>query len=70
MVILSAIFCGIIIHLLTYSKLKKKAHYMPGGAVCVAFFLSPWYISLPFALVGHIISVLLVKKFIENKKMT
>ncbi len=39
----------------------QKANNLPGGAIGVAAFLSPWYVAMPAALVGHIIAVVVTK---------
>lgn len=35
----------------------QKANQLPGGAIGGVILLSPWYISVPAALVGHLIAV-------------
>jgi hypothetical protein len=39
----------------------QKANNMPGGAIAGAILLSPWYVAMPAALVGHIIAVVVTK---------
>lgn len=40
----------------------QKANRLPGGgAIGGAILLSPWYVAMPAALVGHIIAVVVTK---------
>ncbi len=39
----------------------QKANHLPGGAIGGAILLSPWYITVPAAFVGHLIAVGIAK---------
>jgi len=63
-----SLLVGIVVHRITALLLNRgKANNLPGGAVGAGFFVAmmvnPWYllVAVPFALVGHFVSIRLTR---------
>lgn len=59
---------GLVIYLVTYLVLKDRANSLPGGAIAMGVALSPWYVTVPIALVGHLTGLLLLKRIRNSNK--
>lgn len=54
---------GAVIFLLTRFLLGDRANMLPGGALAASIAITPWWLTVPLALLGHLLSVLLAKRF-------
>ena len=60
---------GFVLFFMTWEMLgAHKAARSPGGAVAAAFVpsLAPLYISIPFAIMGHLVGVLIAYLFVGH----
>jgi hypothetical protein len=53
---------GVAVHVGTRLVLGARADALPGGAFGAALCLSPWWIAIPFSLVGHYLSCVVCKR--------
>lgn len=65
--IIFAFVGGMLVYGLTYLGMKEKANSLPGGALAGSLALSPWYLTLPAALFGHLAGIWLLKFVIQHR---